>query len=319
MKTRLEKQESGPAAAPRKVYTWRERLRYRGGATALRAPFVWWRHRGVRPADVIIASYPRSGNTWLRFLLFDIFTGKRSGFQEVNAAIPYVPRHAEALRLLPDGGRLISTHEVYRRDYRKAIYIVRDVRDVAVSEFLREQAKGLIGDFDEYAQEFLAGRKRHGSWADHVSSYLDARITGEGKLLVLKYEDMHEKPEETLRQVLGFLGREADSASIARALADNTVEKMRQKEDHSDVTFQGKGDDGRFVRKGAVGGWRSRLTPQQAGAIEQHAQATLLRLGYELSGGSEARLREKQVEEKAQSTGDFLPEPQIAGRSLNHG
>lgn len=317
MTNRLQQQYE-PELAPRKVYTWRERLRYRGGETILRAPFIWWRHRGVRPADVIIASYPRSGNTWLRFLLFDIVTGKRSGFQEVNAAIPYVPRHAEALRLLPGEGRLISTHEVYRREYRKAIYIVRDVRDVAVSEFLREQAKGLIGGFEQYAERFLAGKKRHGSWSDHVSSYLHSEIGGQGKLLVVKYEDMHQKPEETLHQVLAFLGLKADSSNIARALADNTVEQMREKEDHSDVTFQGQGDDGRFVRKGAVGGWRARLTPKQASVIEKCAEATLSRLGYELSEGDEAQVMREIQEEQSQSGFD-LHEPQVAGGSQQHG
>lgn len=264
-------------------FSLRRRLRYRSGETSLRAPFVWWRHRGLNPNDVFIAAYPRSGYTWLRFLLFEIITGCSSQFRELDVAIPYVARHAQAAVLLPNSGRLIATHETYRREYKRAIYLVRDVRDVAVSEFLRERAKGLVDSFDQYLTKFLAGEKRHGSWAGHLSSWLDSEIAGEGKLHVVRYEDLHQRPIETLEAVTKFLGVEADRERITTALAGNTVEQMRTKEDISGVTFKGKGDDGRFVRKGMVAGWRDRLTNEQVEAIEVHSQAALLRMGYPIS------------------------------------
>lgn len=259
------------------------RLRYRGGETALRAPFIWWRHRGLRPSDVFIAAYPRSGYTWLRFLLFEIITGRSSQFREVDIAIPYVARHARAAVLLPNRGRLIATHETYRREYKRAIYLARDVRDVAVSEFLRERAKGLVENFDQYLTKFLAGEKRHGSWAGHLSSWLDSKAAQEGKLHVIKYEDLHQRPIETLEAVTRFLGVETDRRRIAASVAGNTVEQMRVKEDVSGVTFKGSDDDGRFVRKGAVAGWRERLTQAQAESIEVHTQSALLRMGYAIS------------------------------------
>lgn len=267
------------AAKPR--FSLRRRLRYRGGETSLRAPFIWWRHRGLNLNDVFIAAYPRSGYTWLRFLLFEILTGRSAQFRELDIAIPYVARHAQAAVLLPNNGRLIATHETYRREYKRAIYLVRDVRDVAVSEFLREQAKGLVDSFDQYLAQFLAGEKRHGSWAGHLSSWLDSQAARQGKLHVIKYEDLHQRPIETLEAVIKFLGVEPDRERIASALAGNTVEQMRTKEDISGVTFKGKGDDGRFVRKGMVAGWRDRLTKAQVATIEMHARSGLLRMGYE--------------------------------------
>jgi hypothetical protein len=274
---------SGKTAAAKSGFSLRRRLRYRGGETSLRAPFIWWRHRGLSANDVLIAAYPRSGYTWLRFLLFEIITGRSSQFRELDVAIPYVARHAQATVLLPNNGRLIATHETHRRENKRAIYLVRDARDVAVSEFLREQAKGLVGNIDQYLAQFLAGEKRHGSWAGHLSSWLDSEIAREGKLHVIKYEDLHQRPIETLEAVTKFLGVEADRERIAAALVGNTVEQMRTKEDTSGVTFKGKGDDGRFVRKGMVAGWRDRLTNAQVEAIEMHAQSGLLRMGYEVS------------------------------------
>ena len=245
-----------------------------------RAPFVWWRHRGLRPSDVFIATYPRSGYTWLRFLLFDILTGRSAQFREVDTAIPYISRQAGALPMLPGEGRLLATHETYRREYRRAIYMVRDVRDVAVSEFLREQAKGLVTDVDAYLAKFLAGKKRHGSWADHVSSWLDSGIASSGNLLLLRYEDLHREPEDTLRRTVDFLGVKVRSDSIPRAIADNTIERMRAKEDAANTTVRGKGEDGRFVRKGAIGQWTTQLTERQVRCMEICTEAVLQRMGY---------------------------------------
>jgi hypothetical protein len=270
--------------AKRKGFSWRKRLRYRSGETLFRTPIIWWRHRGLLHSDVFLATYPRSGYTWLRFLLFDAITGKRSEFQEVNVAMPYVARHRQAWPMLPQGGRIIATHETYRREYKRAIYMVRDVRDVAVSEYLRERAKGLVGNVDDYLGDFLEGRKRHGSWARHLSSWLDSETARKGDLLVLRYEDLHTRPLEILQKATAFLGLKVLSSSIQRAIEDNTIERMRVKEDVSGVTFQGGGEDGRFVRKGSIGGWRDRLTRDQILRIEAHAGAALERMGYRLEG-----------------------------------
>jgi hypothetical protein len=198
--------------------------------------------------------------------------------------MPYVARHRQALPMLPQGGRIIATHETYRREYKRAIYMVRDVRDVAVSEYLRERAKGLVSNVDDYLGEFLAGRKRHGSWAKHLSSWLDSETAGKGNLLILRYEDLHERPLEILQTATAFLGVKVEPSSIRRAIEDNTIERMRVKEDISGVTFQGGGEDGRFVRKGSIGGWHDRLTRDQILRIEAHAGAALERMGYRLEG-----------------------------------
>jgi hypothetical protein len=93
-----------------------------------------WRHRGLKPADVMLASYPRSGNSWTKLMLAELLAG--SG--EVNSSskqwlVPAVGEHLQSPRLLPGDGRLIKTHEPYHKVYRRAIYLVRYVRPVAVS------------------------------------------------------------------------------------------------------------------------------------------------------------------------------------------
>jgi hypothetical protein len=55
---------------------------------------------------------------------------------------------------------------------------------------------------------------------------------------------------------------------------------MRAKEDRSRSFPQSSEESGRFVRKGAIGGWQGRLTAEQVALVERYAGAELERLGY---------------------------------------
>ena len=121
------------------------RTGYRLSKTALRPPLIWLRHQGLDPADVMIASYPRSGNTWCRFLLAEILTNHTTGFDSIDKVGPTGrPSQQVALPLLPGCGRLIKTHEQYRKEYANAIYLVRDVRDVVLSYYDRGKYLGVV-------------------------------------------------------------------------------------------------------------------------------------------------------------------------------
>jgi hypothetical protein len=253
----------------------------------LRAPLVWLRHRGLTSQDVFIASYPRSGSTWLRFLLLALLTRDTAGFESVNRLIPDVGRHRGVPGLVPADGRLIKTHEAYRPVYQKAVYIVRDVRDVVLSEFDYENALERISeDFETFLMLSLTSSVNgYGCWQTHVLSWLDSPLGLSEGLLVIKFEDLRARTEEVLANVASFLGVAADRAAIRSAIANNSVQRMREKEDQVKVFSShspGKtnGDGTRFIRKGSIGGWRARLSQDQVNLIEQHSGAGLARLGY---------------------------------------
>src|SRR5579862_7415061 len=160
--------------------------------TPARAPLVWMRHRGFQPADVFVGSYPRSGSTWLRFMLLEILSGESSGFANTNEMLPDVGKHEAGAPVLPGGGRLIKTHEPFRKEYRKAIYLVRDARDVALSEFAYQKALGLAGDdFETYLPRFLRGQVNpFGSWTAHVDSWMNAKDKGFADVLLVRFDEM---------------------------------------------------------------------------------------------------------------------------------
>ena len=259
------------------------RIRYQLSKSSLRVPLVWSRHRGVTPRDVFVASYPRSGSTWLRFLLFETLTRNDAGFDNVNRMIPDVGMHGAATSLLPNQGRLIKTHEPYRPEYRRAVYVARDVRDVVLSEYAYQNALGRVqGTFDDYLNEFLRGTATgYGSWQEHVHGWLDSPLADRGDLLVVIYSDLRKDTQNRMEQILDFLGVSVERKIIANAIRNNEFQKMRAKEDRSPQLGKSGDENRRFVRKGSVGGWREQLTPEQLERIEHKAGKMLARLGFE--------------------------------------
>jgi hypothetical protein len=250
--------------------------------TAFRMPLVWLRHRGFRPADIFFGSYPRSGTTWSRFTLFEILTGKESKFSAVNAAIRHVGTHHNSPPLLPGGGRLISTHEQYQRQYGRAVYIVRDCRDVLLSEFAYTTALEFFhGNVQQFLRTFFCGKVNpFGPWQRHVASWLDSPLAARGDLLVMRYEDLREDPVRGFAKVAEFLGAEVSQERIQQAISDNLLDRMRAKEE---LEPQRASMKGRFIRTGLVQGWRSKLGPEELQVVEKYAGDILHRLGYPLS------------------------------------
>ena len=263
----------------------------------IRVPLVWSRHLGLKPQDTFLASYPRSGSTWLRFILFQILTGEDPGFQQIDQCIPEIQSHRGVPPLLPGGGRLIKTHEQYRKDYTKAVFLVRDLRDVLVSCYVRSVEAGLAqlvskGDFDSFLLSFLKGRAlQQGSWQEHSRSWLESPLAKNGNLMVVRYEDLRRDSEPVIRRLLNFLGVTPDVRIIRKAIENNSLQQMRAKEDIAiraevqcallECHKSPGGEDGRFIRKGSVGGWRSKLTDAQVRLINQYAGDMLATLGYE--------------------------------------
>ncbi len=281
------KQRSKPNSAYRK-------LRRKLSRTALRKPLIWFRHHGFRPADVFLGSYPRSGTTWSRFVLLEILTGHEGGFDEVNGILHGVGNHATGAPVLPGRGRLVATHEQYRKQYHKAVYLVRDVRDVILSEFAYTTALEFFqGDLDAFISQFLLKKVNpFGPWQKHVASWLDSPIANTPNLLVVHYRDLRKNPLDGFMRIAKFLGVERDPALVQRAIEHNTIDKMKEKER---VAPQRASVKGRFVRSGEVQGWRAKMTPEQVQFIAEHAGTVLQRLGYPLSSETAAGDRVLEV------------------------
>jgi hypothetical protein len=243
-----------------------------------------FQHLRVREGDAFVASYPRSGNTWLRFMLFEALTGTPAEFNSVRRAIPHVNPYRDTQPLLASGARLFLTHEQYGRHYRRAavVYLVRDVRDVIISEYgRRHMVRSYAKDFDHFLEDFLRGRiHRIGSWTDHVAGWMQSAAIGDGSLILVRYEDLKTDPARKLSEILQFLGEPRSPSVIRGAVDNNNLEAMREKEDRVRLPEARPGF--RFVNKGVSGSWREALNPGQIRQIEEASGRQLEELGYVL-------------------------------------
>ena len=248
----------------------------------LRPPLVAFRHRGLGAHDVVLAEYPKSGSTWLTFMLAEVLFGRPIDFVSQRVLAPGIGRHKSAPGPLPGGGRLLRTHEPPRTDYRKAVYIVRHVADVAVSYYHWLPWLGIkqMG-FKEFLPGFLRGRlDAYGGWSNHVSSWLNATDV---TVHVVRYEDLKRATEGELAEILDFLGHPFEEHGIRRAVEHNTVGLMREKEQEARATvFEQRSAGHHFVRQGVVGRSNAILDDEDFELVEQHAGLALARLDYEV-------------------------------------
>lgn len=229
-------------------------------------------------------SYPRSGTTWLRFLLFESLTKESPSFGHIREAVPSLTKHRDAAVVLGQQGRLIQSHEVFSDGDRRIIYAVRDARSVALSEYQWQMRSGLEpGSFDRFIRDFTRGKSNPwGAWDKHVQFWLDSEPARNQHLHVVKFEDLKRDPVASLRGILGFLGVGMSTSELQVIVDNNRVERMRAKEDaaRSQGWRSTARSDIRFVNQGSAEGWRDGLTKAQRLSIEQQFGSTLERLGY---------------------------------------
>lgn len=154
--------------------------------------------------------------------------GRKIDLRSSKWAVPTVGAHRDAPSLLPGGGRLIKTHEPYRSAYQRAIYLVRDPRDVAVSLWNMRRAAGFPAQaLDEFLTNFAShGIGGWGSWQDHVSGWCSAHHAG-ATVLVVRYEELVYDTVTTLAQMLTFLHMEPPCDRLSEVAAAYSFDSVR--------------------------------------------------------------------------------------------
>jgi Sulfotransferase domain len=242
----------------------------------------------VFPDDLFLVSYPRSGQTWTRFLLTNLKDPENPGtFANIAARVP--GNHAYSDRVLSrfPRPRIISSHSPFDPYYPSVVYIVRDPRDVAVSRYYFELKLGAFDDgypMDDFVRSFVAGEvdeyRKTAAWGDHVLSWLAMR-TGQPNFLLMRYEDLKRDTLGQLARLASFLKLEADPKRLARAIELSSAQRMRELDEKQPVGWmRGMRRDVPFIRKGIAGGWRSQLSNAAVTTIESAWGPLMKLLGY---------------------------------------
>lgn len=248
----------------------------------------------VRPGDLFIVSYPKSGNTWTRFLLGNlIYPNEPMTFSNIEYRIPSIYNFSDRqLQRLP---RVFKSHDCFDPRYKQVICIVRDPRDVTVSAYHYSIKVGILPEdcpIQEFVPLFMSGEfgagllanPRWGSWYINVRSWLAMRQ--HLRFLLLRYEDMLAQPGAQLMRVAEFLHIDATPERLNRAVELSSANKMRKMETEQSKDWnltRNSRQDKPFVRAAKKGSWKDELPPQSVAEIETGWGDLMQTLGYELT------------------------------------
>ena len=236
--------------------------------------------------DIFIVSYPRSGNTWLRFLLGTLLYGEKVDWLNIERIIPdiYINSNKDLLKI--NRPRILKSHQLYDKRYNKVIYLVRDVRDVAISFYyfrLKTDSK-FIKSFDEFilyfAEEKLA---TFGTWGENVQSWLDNKDKVKNGFFLMKYEDLMCDTYKEILKILEFLKIKKTQKKVKEAInwtSFNNMKKLEKNQEKYVRIFKNTNLSIPFVRKGVINNWKTQFSKKHIQIYNKHCNDLLIKLGY---------------------------------------
>ena len=243
------------------------------------------------PDDVYLVSYPRSGNTWLRFLVGNLICPDEPvTFLNIEQRVPSIYVNSDSSLRMLSRPRILKSHEAFFSKYRNVVYLVRDPRDVAVSYYhylvkYKALSEGypIVRFIDQLIDEqFDDG---FGTWSDHVLSWL-AMQQSRDRFLLLRYEDILRDPARELTKLAGFLNVDATPERVQKAVELASADSMRRLERSQSrrwVSTRKSRQDKPLIRLAAAGEWKSALPEKSVLRIESTWGRAIEMLGYELA------------------------------------
>lgn len=262
---------------------------------------------------VWLSSYPKSGNTWVRFLIAHLVSEKIESSGDVYRLIPDIHKGLTSSHLLGPGHIFIKSHLKYfdemplREDTVGVIYIVRNPLDVIASaiNYLPLRDSHVYSDADEeqrqrarqsILEEFLEKggperwtRQGMGSWPEHVASWHRKDLPF--PRITLRYEDLTAEPAEGVAKLCQFLAIDRSADRIEAVVAASSFESMRAMEEKEIA----EGQPGlfaaenpkstyslglRFMNQGVAGNYKEVLTEAQVERAKERFGSVMSQLGY---------------------------------------
>jgi len=258
----------------------------------------------LQRSDWVLMSWGKSGRTWLRVMMSRAYQLKGGldasellDFDNLKAQDPALPA-------------VFFTHNNYLRDYtgnqqskahfkgKRIVLLVRDPRDVAVSQFFQWQFrmrpnKKFINDYPPHGSDidvwqFVLDRDAgvprivdyFNGWAQAIDELKD--------VLVVRYEDMRREPGEVLAKIMAFTGTEVTPEQVQEAVDFAAYENMKKMEE--DKFFKGSGarvkpgdknnPQSFKVRKAKVGGYRDYFSDDQCDELQRMVNELDPMFGY---------------------------------------
>ncbi|XP_072962591.1 cytosolic sulfotransferase 7-like [Typha angustifolia] len=260
-------------------------------------------HFKARPSDLILASYPKSGATWLKALLFATVHRRSNANSSTphslethspHRCVPFLEIEVYTNDKIPNldlllSPRLFATHvpfgslpESITGSNCKIIYIWRDPKDNLISWWhfinkLRAKANMEPSPLEKTVELFCNGVHNFGSLWDHVLGFWKEHLQRPHQVLFLTYEGLNEDPRGNLKRLAEFIecpfsvdeekGGVLDG--ILKLCEFTNLKNLAMRNNEGTQIGELAIQNSLLFRRGGVEDWVNHLTPEMARRIDE--------------------------------------------------
>ncbi|CAF2358613.1 unnamed protein product [Brassica napus] len=252
--------------------------------------------------DIILASFPKSGTTWLKALSVALL--ERSKHDDPlnhpllsgnpHGIVPFFEIDMYLKSPTPDltkfssssssSSRLFSTHmplhtvkQGLKDSPCKVVYLCRNAKDALISRwYFRskcEKKDVSRSTLESMFESFCSGVGFYGPIWDHALSYWRGSLENPESVLFMRYEELKRVPCPQLKRLAEFLGcpftkEEEESGLVEKIIELCSFDNLSGLEVNRTGKTLTNVDHDSFFRKGEVGGWKNYLTPEMENKID---------------------------------------------------
>ncbi|BAH95509.1 cytosolic sulfotransferase 5 [Oryza sativa Japonica Group] len=247
-------------------------------------------HLTARATDIFLTTFPKSGTTWLKVLLYSTL---HRGTDELVAhsphqLVPFLESQVFVNDRIPDlsslsSPRLFMTHipsqslpNSVATSGCKVVYLCRDPKDCFVSLW-HFWNRFMPWDIDEAHRQFCDGVSQFGPFWEHILGYWRWHVEKPNQVLFLTYEELAADTLGQLRRLAEFVGcpftteeqKHGVDRNIVEACALENMSGLEVNRSGTITIVDSTVPNNTFFRRGVVGDWRNHLTPEMARRIDE--------------------------------------------------
>lgn len=245
--------------------------------------------------DVFVVGYPKSGTTWLQFMMCSIFKKGQppKKLEDLLRQSPFLDVVGGELVATAPRPVIIKSHLHFDKmvfsEEAKYVCVVRNPYDCCVSFYHHTKTFPMYGfqngTFEEFFDLFLQGRVDLGDYFAHLISWYDQR--SRPNILYTTYEDIKRDTASWILKITDFINPElgshfqANPDVLERVVKSCSVDAMKEMNaefrrftlvdlgsclgdsKNTPCDASKKPIEGDFVRKGIVGDWKNHFTVDQ--------------------------------------------------------
>lgn len=231
----------------------------------------------VNSDETYLISFPRSGNTWLRFLIATLINKKQPTKHITDTTVPDIHKidKQSKPRTKP---LIIKSHTPYVKIPAKVVYLVRDGRDALLSYFYLKLKQGKLkqgvsSPLDFYFDENIWPCP----WHEHIAGWLNGLETwSDERYKIIYYENLVKSTEEQLFSIANFIGLSVTNQDVEQAILTYSQIKTQQIDKVENLP------DSLVSASNKRSKWQDLLVGEYLEKYEALAGEQLQRLGYPL-------------------------------------